>query len=79
MGTNTETHSQTLGRERQTQTETDEKDRDLGTHGSKWDVSTKSLPPELREPQEAERNEGHQESRPSKSTEQSSYEHTVYM
>jgi hypothetical protein len=72
-------------RERETQRQTQrQRDRDLGTHSSKWDVSIKSLPSELREPQgrggresvRARGTEDTRSTRPSKATEQSQYELT---
>jgi hypothetical protein len=70
METNTEIHSQTTYRE-----------RDLGTHSSKWNVSIKSLFSELREPHEREGKEAREtedirRTRPFKPMEQSSYELT---
>ena len=50
METNTEIHSQTTYRE-----------RELGTHSSKWNVSIKSLFSELREPHEREGKEAREE------------------
>lgn len=46
MGINMESHSQTLERERQ---RLEQRDREIGRHSSKWDVSSKSHSSEFRE------------------------------